>query len=522
MMSLNSVSARKKAQSAHNSPRHGGGGALLPISPGLGTVALRRSAAPLGSQGESDDSAAAPTNHDDVDAVTAAIQQASVAVDNGDEAGLAKELFPDVNAKGNKSPSYQEKLEARIANPSRFRPQSRQKLTVQASPGVDRNAHHVTVSDRRRDGGGGGDCGGGDDADAEGGVSTVGGADRGQVSFLSSMSLRIKSLEAANRGLRQALVAKEKDCLRLQHEVEELRSEAASADVSGDVGGIGSRTLLHEEVEELRDENERLEDENAALRREAAEFHAFLQDYGLQWCGDNASTSDGGGGGAGTPAVLSEPGSPAGGSPNAPALSAMLSAASAAAAEPLKVNFDALFVALAKLNRVAAEDNERKVTVVGQTAVFAPEKPVQLTFYSDGFVVGDDETDMARRRNGGFFVFLVGWLVGRLVGWLVVWLHSMLCGLARAYETQRAIVLVLQLLAHSLCLRCHHCHRCRCRCRCCCRCRCRCRCRCLPLPSPPPVPLPRSRTRTHARTHATHLCPRTHHQLTMYHTHAKS
>ena len=204
-MSLNSVAARKIHKSAHNSPRHA---PSSNASPSMGRAA--RTPPP------SSQSVARP-NTDDVNSISAAIEM--------DEDDIPRQLFAANEAVGSASdgtgsphtPSYQEKLEARVKRPApRFRPQSRQKLTVVQTDVVDRSAHHVTVTGRQST-----TSSYGDDSSSGGGGGGGDAIDKGQVSFLSSMSLRIKSLEAANRALRLALVAKEKQCLHLQHELHE-------------------------------------------------------------------------------------------------------------------------------------------------------------------------------------------------------------------------------------------------------------------------------------------------------------
>ena len=346
-MSLNSVSARKKQHSAHNSPR---------------SVKKTNSGAAATPSGGSK----LEPNVGDVEAVNAAIAASSVT--DGDDSP-AKELFPPEfgSVEGPKSPSYQEKLEARITNPVRFRPKSaRQKLTVQ--PADDRSTHRVTIKARPR-------LQQGEQGAAEATVGQEVVNDKGQVSFLSSMALRIKSLEAANRSLRVAVVGKEKQCLQLQHELHEARREDQAAAMAS----------MQEEIHDLCEDNDRLADENEALRAEVREFHAFLQDHGLQWCGGASDRNARAEAGENEETVVGSEGSGLTGPPTPGIPDKRRSAKN--------VDFDALFVALAKLNQVAAEDNERKVTVVGKTAVFAPEKPVQLTFYADGFVVGEDEAD---------------------------------------------------------------------------------------------------------------------------------
>ena len=260
-MSLNSLSARK-LRSAHNSPRH------FPTAnrPGFGAVAavaganqdsprtaaiVRDAISTAAAEAESPssmattpDSHASPTNDNDNgtarklnfgdddsadansaeakvgDTTTTTTQKQKESGSGGGGGGGSDNTNPISKTMTNGSPtSYQQKLEARVTRPpSRYRPKSSSggsQLRVRPGTGgqhiVDRNAHHITVGGGRNrnasgnangDGNGNASGGGGDDGD------------KGQVSFLSSMSLRIKSLEAANRSLRIALVDKEKQCLR--------------------------------------------------------------------------------------------------------------------------------------------------------------------------------------------------------------------------------------------------------------------------------------------------------------------
>lgn len=321
-MSLNSLSARKLQHSAHNSPRNAAAiaAAVIPVDD------EENVSAPISSS----DTQIAAVSTEDAEAVANAIRDAdgSVVSDGSGDA----ELTPQ----GAKSPSYQEKLDARLINPTRYRPQSRQQIQVRPyTPTQDhrsRSTHHIRVDHP---------------------VDHDEPPDSGQVSFLSSMSLRIKSLEAANRSLRMAVIEKEKQCFSLQREVDASRRDEHVAS-------------LREELNEMRADNERLENENSVLRQEVREFHTFLQDYGLQWCGGSSERDD-----KEDDAVPSAPENEL---------------------PPFQVDFDALFIALDKLNRIALEDGEKKVAVVGKHATFTLEKPVNLTFYSDGFVVGDDAT----------------------------------------------------------------------------------------------------------------------------------
>jgi hypothetical protein len=440
-MSLNSLSARKKQHSAHNSPR-----VVARLQEGEDAAAEEQLTEPAAPGGGSllASSVAAPPNAADVAHVTSLVAEA--AARGRSNSSVARELFADGGASRggasdwaggdaarvtvtgppatatipattttdkllSRSPSYQERLESRVTRPTLYRPSSRPKVKP---PGqVDRDAHHIAVGGRGTSsatpGSGSSSAGQPGSESAEDhkgnhnghGNGNGNGADssssdtKGEVSFLSSMSLRIKSLEAANRGLRMAVVDKEKQCLRLQQQVTE--------------GAANKDEQLHSlraELDAARAHSEHLEGDNARLRREVAEFHEFLQDYGLQWCGNSSSSSSSSSdytssnGIGGTPAAGSDgsaaaapPSGAVGSAAGTPSGALSFASSPVVPLEPLQVDFDLVFAALTNLNQVAAEDNQRKVTVVGKRAVFASEKPVQLTFYSDGFVVGDDAAD---------------------------------------------------------------------------------------------------------------------------------
>ena len=83
------------------------------------------------------------------------------------------------------------------------------------------------------------------------------------------MTSRLRTLETSRRQLRDALVTKEKECIRLH----------ARLDVAERSVATSSHKEIVEEIEAVRDENER-------LRAQLFEMETFLSDYGLVWVGN--------------------------------------------------------------------------------------------------------------------------------------------------------------------------------------------------------------------------------------------
>lgn len=174
--------------------------------------------------------------------------------------------------------------------------------------------------------------------------STGTSAEGGAGELLTAMAGRLRTLEAAQRSMRDALVAKDQQLIRMRRQLR--AATAALADAGGDRQGAEAHAAL--------------EAENCRLKSQLAEMETFLNDYGLVWVGSSAT------GGEATPTAAGQ--------------------GASTGIQPGGADNAAVVGRVRELNELAGGAGKR-VVKRGGAARFEEAEKVKLTLFANGFML---------------------------------------------------------------------------------------------------------------------------------------